>query len=76
MAKVKIVIAQIVKGNALTDRYEVIKSPSNSKRHNPTFPKVGTRLSLDEFDNQYIGISLTIRKDIYVDWQTGEQKKF
>ncbi len=74
MAKVK--VAQIAQGTTLTDRYEVIESPRSIEKNNAKYPKVGTRLSLDEFKLYYPSALLLINTNIYVDWQTGEQKKF
>lgn len=74
MAKVK--IAQISKNKVLTDRYEVIESPRSIEKHNSNYPKVGTRLSLDEFKLYYPAATLQIDYSIYVDWSTGQQKAF
>ncbi|MCA9874315.1 MAG: hypothetical protein KC441_11690 [Anaerolineales bacterium] len=72
MAKVE--VAQVSKNNQLTGRYEVIKSPSSKKRHNRKYPKVGTRLSLQEFKDDYPGIMMRVLNTTFVDWNTGEKQ--
>ena len=76
MPKAKVKIAQISKNRCLTDRYEVIDSPRRSIKNDTNFPKVGTRLSLDEFKLYYPSAILLINMNIHVAWDTGEQKKF
>lgn len=74
MAKVK--VAQIAKSGQLLDRYEVIESPSNIASNKRKYPKVGTRLSWQEYKEAYPHLTLTIDSTIYIDWKTGKKNKF
>ncbi|MBK8989285.1 MAG: hypothetical protein IPM39_25010 [Chloroflexi bacterium] len=72
----KVTVAQIAKSGQLLDRYEVIESPSTIKSNNRKYPKVGTRLSWQQYKEDYPGVTLTLDSSTYIDWKTGKRNKF